>query len=325
MRPLSLASSVLFCLAFCVFQPQVSASYPHATVRVNRESVARGERISLGDVAEVSTSEPTASRLRAVALGYAPGIGAIRELTRERISLAIAAAGFSKEMVDLEAPPVAIVRREAQAIDPSLIVEAVEHATVSDLQSLGATARLARLDLPLRIDVPTGKVEIRAFAVGCKNLFVPFSVSIEAWVDGQLARRLNVTAQVEAYAPVLVAAHDLAEKTRLGKGDFSSEVKRLDRSPALYLSEPERLRGVSLAHSLSRGDAITTDLLVNEIVVKPGDPVRIVTESKALSIMVVGEARASGHVGDRIQVKNLQSGLTFQAVIIDEGLVSVRF
>jgi flagella basal body P-ring formation protein FlgA len=30
-------------------------------------------------------------------------------------------------------------------------------------------------------------------------------------------------------------------------------------------------------------------------------------------------------VGDRIQVKNLQSGLTFQAVIIDEGLVSVRF
>jgi flagella basal body P-ring formation protein FlgA len=42
-------------------------------------------------------------------------------------------------------------------------------------------------------------------------------------------------------------------------------------------------------------------------------------------LVVQGEARGSGRVGDRILVKNLQSGLMFQAVIVDEGIVSVKF
>jgi flagella basal body P-ring formation protein FlgA len=114
-------------------------------------------------------------------------------------------------------------------------------------------------------------------------------------------------------------------KTRLREGDFQVELKPLLRNPALYLSEPTRLRGASLVRSLAAGEAITLDALIADIVVKPGDPVRIVGQSGALTILVMGEARAAGHVGDRIQVKNLQSGLLLQAVIVDEGVVNVRF
>jgi len=239
--------------------------------------------------------------------------------------LAISASGFSPEVVYMEAPAITLVRREAQSVDPALVHQAVERSLIATLHSAGATASLTRLDLPLSLEVPTGLVEIRASVAAVRNLFSPFPVSIEFWVDGRLFRRLTATAQAEAFAPVLVAARDLGATTRLREGDFKVAVKPLDRNPALYFREPTRLRGVSLIHSLVSGQAITTDALVADIVVKPGDAVRIVGQSGALSILVIGEARASGHVGDRIQVKNLQSGLLFQAVIVDEGVVSVRF
>jgi flagella basal body P-ring formation protein FlgA len=301
-------------------------AFQRATVRVNAESTARNDSLTLGDIADVRTNEPElAIQLRAIALGYAPQVGAVRELTKQRIALALSAAGFSPEVVNIEAPATVLVRREAQTVDPALVRQVVERVLIATLHSAGATARLTRLDLPPNIEVSTGSVEVRASAAVGKTLFSPFPVAIEFWVDGRLLKRLSVTAQAEAFAPVLVAARDLGAKTRLREGDFKVELTPLVRDPALYFSEPTRLRGASLVHSIALGQAITADALTADIVVKPGDPVRIVGRSGALSIFVMGEARAAGHVGDRIQVKNLQSGLLFQAVVVDEGVVSVRF
>ena len=297
-----------------------------ATVRVNAESTARSDSLTLGDISVVQTNEPQlADQLRAIALGYAPQVGAVRELTKQRIALALSAAGFSQEVVNIDAPATALVRREAQTVDPALVRQAVERSLVTTLHSPGAIARLTRLDLPPNIEVSTGSVEVRASAAVGRTLFSPFPVAIEFWVDGRLLKRLTATAQAEVVAPVLVLTRDLGAKARLREGDFKIDVRPLVRDPALYFSEPTRLRGASLVHSLASGQAITADALVADIVVKPGDPVRIVGQSGALSIFVMGEARAAGHVGDRIQVKNLQSGLLFQAVVVDEGVVSVRF
>lgn len=304
----------------------VAFASTRATVRVNAESTARSDSLTLGDIADVQTNESQlAIQLRAIALGYAPQVGAVRELTKRQIALAITAAGFSQEAIDMEAPAITLVRRQAQSVDPVLVRQVVERSLVATLHAAGATAGLTRLDLPANLEVPTGLVEVRASVAAARNLFSPFPVSIEFWVDGRLFRRLTATAQAQAFAPVLVAARDLGAKTRLREGDFKVAVKPLERNPALYFSEPTRLRGASLVHSLAGGEAITAEVLVADIVVKPGDPVRIIGQSGALSILVIGEARASGHVGDRIQVKNLQSGLLFQAVIVDEGVVSVRF
>ena len=319
-------SFTLFCCVLLGGLTRATATKRLPVVRVRAECVARKDRLLLGDLAEIFSADPEAAEhLRAIALGYAPDVGALRELSKEKIALAIAAAGFPAGTVELEAPPIAVIRREAQVIDLSLVREAVERATLSELQSKGATARLVKLDLPSRIEAQTGAVEVRAALGGARNLFTPFTVSIELWIDGRIARRLSTTAQVEAYAPVLVASHDLAEKTRLRSADFVVEVKRLDRDAHAYVNDPIQLRGVLLTRGLARGEAITTNAFVPDIVVKAGDPVRIVGESGALKILVAGEARANGHVGDRIQVKNLQSGMLFQAVIVDEGLVSVRF
>ncbi len=266
-----------------------------------------------------------AERLRSVALGYAPNVGAVRELARERVLLAIAAAGFSTSEVVVEAPPVIFIRRAGQAVEASLVRAAVERAAFLKLSSAGDTVRLVRLDLPANIEVPTGAVETRATLGGVRDLFAPFVVAIEILVDGRVVRRLSATAAVEAHAPVAVAAHDLAAGARIREEDVRIEVQRLSRPVGSYVREASKLRGMSVARPVARGEAVTRDVLEAVIVVRPGDAVRVTGESGKFSIAVAGEARGAGRVGDRIQVKNIQSGTLIQAIVVDEGLVSVRF
>lgn len=295
-------------------------------VRVAAETVAQRDRVLLCDLAEVQDAEAeTKARLCAISLGYAPNVGMTREITGERIALALAAAGFAAGTVRLEAPPRVLIRRAAQIVDALLIREAIERATLDELNASGATARLSRLEFPPQVEAPAGQIEVRASAGSVRDIFAPFTVFVELWQEGRVVKRFNATAQVEAFAPVFVVTREIAANTRLRQDSYKTEVKRLERPLSQYISDPERLRGMAVRRAMARGEAITTDAISSEIVVRPGDQVRIIGQSGALQLMVNGEARAAGRIGDRIQVKNLQSGALLQAIVADEGVVRIRF
>lgn len=319
----------LMLVAFAFIRPaqtQVASSGAQPVVQVAAESTAQQDRLVLGDVAEVRASEDeTVARLRAIALGFAPNVGTVREITRERLALAIAAAGFAEGTVQLNSPAVILVRRIAQSLDPALVREEIERVALSELNASGATARFTRLDLPTQIEAPSGQIEIRATTGTVRDWFTPFTVFVELRQDGHVVKRLNVTAQVEAFASVFVAAREIAANARLRPEHVKPEIKRLERPLSNYITDPERLRGMAARRDFRRGDAITTEAISSEIVMHPGDHVRIIGQSGALQIIVSGEARAGGRIGDRVQVKNLQSGALLQAVIVDEGVVRIRF
>ncbi len=321
-------AALLGLLVFLLVSAEVFAqSKPTAHVSVRAEAIAVGDSVTLGDVAEVKAStQSVAERLRAVSLGFAPKVGAVRELSREAIERAIAAAGFSGAQVAITFPHVALVRRASQTVDLSLVREAVEHAVLTELRVAGATARLTRLDFPSQIELASGTVEARAKRpVGVRNLFEPFPISIELLVDGRVAVRASATVQVEAFAPVLLATHDVMAGARLREADATVEIRRLTQHHARYISDSARLRGASTTRAFASGEPLLTDGLAAAIVIRTGDRVRINGLSGQTQISVEGEARAAGRVGERILVKNMASGILLQAVVEDEGLVSVRF
>jgi flagella basal body P-ring formation protein FlgA len=225
----------------------------------------------------------------------------------------------------IDVPMVVRIRRSSQTVDPHAIHEAVENSLLGALRASGATARLSRLDLPSVIEVPSGVIEIRTTSNYVTNLFSPFIASIELRVDGRVVRRISATAQVEAFASVLVAEHDLAAHSRVRPDDVRMDVRRLDHPINYYITDKERLRGTGVRDAVSKNEPLTTPLLTAEIVIKPGDSVRIMGSARGLQVAVAGEARAAGRVGDRIQVKNTGSGTLLQAVVEDEGLVRVLF
>ena len=322
-----------FCLlifAFCLLPFSISAQDSRPLIRVAAQSTAHDERLSLGDIAEViASNDEIAVRLRQIALGYAPNVRLVRELSRQQIAMALAAAGFNENAVQLEAPALVTIKRASQTVDPAIVREAVEKATLTDLQSHGATARLLRFDLPPVIEIPAGKYEARATLGNVRDIYSPFTVFVDLWMEGRIVHRFGATVQVEAYAPVLIAKSAIAPNTRLRPDNVATEVRRLNRPLSAYLLDVGKLRGMSVRTSIARGDAITTDSLLADIVIKPGDQVRLIGESAdapdRVQIVVSGEARTAGRIGDRVQVKNLQSGNLIQAIIVDEGIVRVRF
>ena len=165
--------------------------------------------------------------------------------------------------------------------------------------------------------------------VNVRDVFSPFTVFVEFWQEGRIVHRCNAVAQVEAHAPVVVAARELSAQTRLRADAITVEVRKLTRPLNNYVTNADYLRGMALRRAVGRGEIITREDLNSEIVVRSGDQVRIIGESgsgaHAIQVFVTGEARSAGRIGDRIQVKNLQSGVMLQAVVTDEGVVRIRF
>ncbi len=314
---------LMWCL-MCGLAPVWAAQSDRAQVRIGSEILAEKDRLTLGDIAEIAASTPESDEaLKSVSLGYSPRLGTVRELPRDRVLLAIQSAGFTDETVTVYAPPVILIRRAAQTIDLAYLKAAVEEAVLPDLEINGVTARLVRLDLPPVVQVPTGKTEIRAQVRNVRDIYYPFTVGIDIVVDSLVVRRFQATAQVEAFAAVLVANENLAAGQRLTRTVVSIAPCRLAQLIRLYFRDPGAVRGMALRKPVSKGSPITTDLVFPDTVIKPGDQVRIIGKTGTVTIEVMGEARTGGRIGDRIQVKNSQSGVILQATVVDEGMVQV--
>lgn len=316
--------SVLSVALIFLFSLSVAAQ-SKTIVSVLAETTVETDTVKLGNIAQISGEAARAERLKAISLGYAPGIGATREIARGAIRLAIAAAGFAENEIALDAPPSILIRRASQTVSEQRLRETVEKALLQSLQSEGVRMQITRLDLPGAVEVPTGSLSVTANPAGVRNFFAPFSISLEIRVDSRVVRRLSANVTVEAFADILVAGRELAAGDKISEPDVKTENRRLEKPLSGYLRKISQLRGAVLLKSVAGGTPLTTEIATAGVVIKNGDPVRIEAVSGNLKIIIGGEARAAGKIGDRIAVKNSQSGAILQATVVDEGLVKVAF
>jgi flagella basal body P-ring formation protein FlgA len=318
-------SSGVFALAVLLFGFDSVSGQARTTIRVSPDNTVETDRFILGDISQISGESTRSKRLRSISLGYAPNVGMTREISRGQIVLAINASGFSEKEVVLDTPETILVHRAAQDVSQDQIREAVESAVFGQFATEKISAKIVRLDVPGRIQIPTGTLEIRVNVSGVHNLFARFPLPIEIRVSNKTIRTFAATVEVEAYADVFVAAKDLHANAKIGQADVRLEKRRLERPLTCYLRDVQQLRGGILLKDIRNGSEIMTDSFVAGVVIRFGDSLRVETRSGNLKIIIKGEARASGKIGDRIAVKNSQSGAILQAVVLDEGLVKVTF
>ena len=325
---LSLVSAVKIVCVFLIvlFAGLAIAGQIRTTVHVAPDSVVESDRIELGKVSQIGGDPSRFERLKNISLGYAPSIGMTREISRDLLVLAIKAAGFADGEFNLDSPATILVRRMGQNVTTSQIHDAVERTVLDQFKTGSVTAQITRLDVPDAIQVPVGTVEIRTSLSGVRSLFERFSIPVEIRVGNKIVRSFVVTVEIAAYADVLVAATDLAVNKKLGDADVRVANCRIEKPLSTYLRDKANLRGMQLVKAVETGKPITNDSFAAGVVIKFGDPVRIEAQSGRIKIIIItGEARSAGKIGDRIAVRNTQSGAILQAVILDEGLVKVIF
>jgi flagella basal body P-ring formation protein FlgA len=295
------------------------------TIRVAAEATIESDRVTLGDISRISGGVESAGRLGSISLGYAPNIGMSREINRAQIVLAISAAGFSEGDFVLDSSLNIVIHRTGQQVSEVQIRETVEKSVLALLPADRIEARVLRLEVPPRILVPAGKLEIRTNIAGIRNLFARFSLPVEIRVNNKIVRTFAANIEIEAFANVAVAVKELAGQAKIIETDVRFERKRLVRPLASYVLDAARLRGAMLIKDITAGSELTSDLFVAGIVIKYGDAVRLEAVSGTLKVTINGEARSAGKIGDRIAVKNMQSGAILQAFVVDEGIARVAF
>ena len=315
----------IFLIHFLVFFSAITAfSQSKISVKISAEAIVEADIVKLGNIAVISNGEKT-ERMKNISLGYAPVIGALKEITRRQIILAFSAAGFSETDVSLDAPQTVQIRRASQLVGESILRGTVEKTILEKFDSKNITAKLTRLDVPPEFAAPKGNVEVSASVAKVVNFFEPFIVSLEVKIDGKIYRRLSATAQIEAETEVLVFLRDVPAYEKLSPNDVTLEKRKLTNPLDYYVQNADSLSGAITLQKYEKGSELLAKSLAQGIVVKMGDLVKVEAESGNLSLTIRGEARGNGKIGDNIPVKNLESGTILQAKIVEEGLVKIKF
>ncbi|CAN5416238.1 hypothetical protein BH10ACI2_BH10ACI2_03500 [soil metagenome] len=324
LRFVSFPKAVCYVIAILI-GTTIAAAQNGTTISVASESTVESDRVDLGKIAKVSGDAGRVQRLSAISLGYAPAIGVTREITRDQLKLAINAAGFADGDFTLDSPARALVRRVGQEVADAKIREAVERSVLRQFSTGNVSAQITRLEVPGSVQVPMGNVEIRTNVAAVRSLFERFSIPVEIRVNGKLITSFPATLELTAFADVLVATGDLAINKKILDSDVRLEKVRLEKPILNYLKDKDALRGLQMTRALESGKPLTVDSVAAANVIKYGDLVKIELVSDKIKIIVTGEARAQGKIGDRISVRNTQSGAMLQAVVIGEGLVRLSY
>lgn len=142
-------------------------------------------------------------------------------------------------------------------------------------------------------------------------------------VNGRVQENLALRTELEALAPVVVAAADLPRGTVINAKDVRLVEKDITR-----LREPFRetapLLGKGLRRAIKAGEVIQQGVLATLPVVRRGELVTLTVRSGALVLSANGAALDNGGLGETIRVRNSSSQKEVLGRITGPGKVDVE-
>lgn len=135
---------------------------------------------------------------------------------------------------------------------------------------------------------------------------------------------LMVPAQVQAWAPVPVAAEPLALGTVLESRHWQMQEVELTREPAGADRRPESLLGRTLMRALAPGQPLRADMARPTWVLQPGDPVRMRIQGGGFEASAPAQALQGAAAGQSVRVRTeagrVLSGVAREGRVVDVSL-----
>jgi flagella basal body P-ring formation protein FlgA len=118
---------------------------------------------------------------------------------------------------------------------------------------------------------------------------------------------IYVPVTLESDSPVLVLRQAAAAGSVLTSADVELRTQRLPGFTSRYVSDITALEGRHLKNAAGPGTALTTDILVGDVLIKRGQRVTLVAAAGGIEVRAQGEAIADATASGRVKVRNLDS------------------
>jgi len=134
---------------------------------------------------------------------------------------------------------------------------------------------------------------------------------------------LYVPVTVNVYKNVVVTTEALPRNTLLNHSHLKVAKRNLAKLPQGYFVDPDRLVGMKLKRNLGAGLPLSPNMIKAQTVIKRGQQVMLISQSRGISVRMQGKAMDNGAAGDLIRVKNLSSKRIVEGTVGTGGEVLI--
>lgn len=163
-----------------------------------------------------------------------------------------------------------------------------------------------------------------------EDISVPDRVVADRW-RGQTNMILQmgeenriVTVTIRWHDNVTIAKKNIRQGQILAEQDLKVIEKDVTFLPTPYINNIENAIGWEPRKTFRRGQVIDEGYLKRPLVVKYGQPVRVMLEQGSLQLSMNGQAKGAGSIGDRIPIYLPDTKKRLSAVILEKGIVRVQ-
>jgi flagella basal body P-ring formation protein FlgA len=316
---------IVWVLGVLLISGAASAAEP-LQITLTPKAAVDEENILLGCIATIQGGEEgQAENLGRIDLGRSPLPGQSLTLYRNQVEARLKQNGIDPSQCRfVDAGPVKVIRNHAGVSDDD-IRAAVEAYIQAHAPWKPDQMKIRTINYSQSHKLPPGRVGVQVVAPKHTDWLgaVPFQVRL--LVDGQPVKRTTVSAYIEVWQEVVLAAKPLGRNQPITREDLTLQSMNMAGVPANAIVNIDQVIG----RRANRAIAINSILRVDQVdlppVVRKGDVVQVLAESAQLKITTQGVAQENGGVGQKIQVMNVASKKNVLARIIDAQTVKVDF
>ena len=216
-------------------------------------------------------------------------------------------------------PRVVSVKRASRILS----LQEVETAIGRYLKESGSGAVVRNIGYRGDVEIPPGNADIQAVPFLTKEQG-QMGFDIKVRVDDIEEARFNVSAGVEDWREVPVAARTLSKGTLVGPEDVRMARLNVHALPGDVALSDSGIIGKEVSREVPQGDFFKEGRLSVPPVITTGQPVTLRYRIKSLEATATGLALEAGVKGQEIRVRNAASKKVLTGAVIEAGLVEVR-
>lgn len=303
-----------------------AADAPKDTVRIiiTRNVTVKYPETRLGDIAIIEAPEDISEEIAAMPVTDSPKPGRQKNFRTAGIRNALESRFRDKNSLILDMPDIIIIKTDFQQIPEKTLRDFYEKKALET--SGGDAAGISDFRVRGKNIFPAGNFEIKPVAVFRGMNMGNFSLPVEVYIDGKMEGRLTLSGKIEKNVRVVCALRDIRKNEIISASDIRIEKLGAEKRMGVgFLTDTSLAVGKQTRSDIKTGAVLYEKNLFMPSVLKKGDRVRLVAKSGRLTIETLAEAMSDGKSGERIRVRNIDTGKLVSATVIDSGTVETVF
>ncbi len=274
-------------------------------VEIRERSVIHGKQILLKNIGKVKGfTPPVKADYELIYFSHAPRPGAEQTFSRRYVEKVLRSNGVKGQF---QIPEQITVVRASQEIDDkqleSLLTEAALEQTGLEADRL--SLKIARKNGGIML--PYGDTSLTVAFPPDEKFRGLATAKVTPYVNGRKQRAFFVTARVEIRGEALYSTREMKRGDVVSPADIEQREVILSKMPLNFIKDKEDVLGMEVSARIRKGEVIRATAVESPELVRRGDLVMLVIETKGMRVESRGIAQQAGKRGQVIKVKNLGS------------------